>query len=261
MNFFDDLVAGLKQYRLWLTLAKLDLKARFRGTTFGTLWIVLAMAIKIMAISVVYSYVLNKDFKSYLLFLSTGLIIWQYISSILTSSTITYIKASNFLQQMPMPLSLFAYQNVARETLVFLLYLALIVPILLFVNGFSLPPLSLVLAIVFGFVLLVLNGLFATMWLGWLTARFRDFQHVVTSLIQVAFLVSPVLWPPPDSLRNHPLVLWNPFYHLLEIVRAPLLEHHIPWFSIKVVLGLLVFSILLDAVVYQRVKRQLVLWL
>lgn len=261
MNFIQDLSAGLKQYRLWFTLAKLDLKARFRGTTFGTLWIVLAMAIKILAISIVYSYVLNKDFKNYLLFLSTGLIIWQYISSLLNTATITYLKASNFLQQMPMPLSLFAYQNIARETLVFVLYLALIIPILIFVKGISLPQPKILLAAVTGFILLVLNGFFATMWLGWLTARFRDFQHVVTSLVQVAFLVSPVLWPPPESLRNHPLVLFNPFYHLLEIVRAPLLQGQIPWLSLQVATGLLLFSFLLDAFFYNRVKRQLVLWL
>jgi ABC-2 type transport system permease protein/lipopolysaccharide transport system permease protein len=59
----------------------------------------------------------------------------------------------------------------------------------------------------------------------YVNARFRDAIHLASAVLQVLFYVTPVIWP-PEALRDRGLpwvVDYNPFYHLLEVVRQPLL--------------------------------------
>src|SRR5207244_1767532 len=59
-----------------------------------------------------------------------------------------------------------------------------------------------------------------------LNAHFRDAAHIASVGLQVLFYVTPVLWP-PEMLRDRGLpwvIDYNPFYHLLEVVRQPLLR-------------------------------------
>ena len=72
-------------------------------------------------------------------------------------------------------------------------------------------------------LVLLLNGLWIALFLGLLSARFRDVPLIVASVVQVLFFITPVIWK-PEMLPGRALWLdLNPFYHLVEIMRAPLL--------------------------------------
>jgi lipopolysaccharide transport system permease protein len=59
--------------------------------------------------------------------------------------------------------------------------------------------------------------------LGAIGARFRDIPPIVGSVVQIAFFVTPVIWK-AHQLKTHAWLLpYNPFFALLEVVRAPLL--------------------------------------
>ncbi len=59
--------------------------------------------------------------------------------------------------------------------------------------------------------------------LGTFCARFRDIGPIVASIMQIAFFLTPVIWQ-PEQLGEHAVYLpLNPFFTLIEIVRAPLL--------------------------------------
>ena len=74
-----------------------------------------------------------------------------------------------------------------------------------------------------GLCLLALNGAFTTLYIGIVSARFRDIPQIVASFIQVVFFVTPIMWK-PELLKDHAYIaVLNPFQHLIEIVRAPLL--------------------------------------
>jgi ABC-type polysaccharide/polyol phosphate export permease len=55
--------------------------------------------------------------------------------------------------------------------------------------------------------------------------RFRDIQQLVAALIQVSIFITPIFWP-ADYLSGPfrmVFVTFNPLYHFIEIVRAPLI--------------------------------------
>jgi len=66
--------------------------------------------------------------------------------------------------------------------------------------------------------------------LAYIGARFRDLPHALTLVLQAMYFVSPIYFE-AQMFRNGglgALLDYNPIYHLLEIVRAPLLRGEWP---------------------------------
>jgi ABC-type polysaccharide/polyol phosphate export permease len=72
-----------------------------------------------------------------------------------------------------------------------------------------------------------MNLLWIALILGVACARFRDLPQMVGSVLQVVFYLTPIMWLPKSLPANVSAYLldFNPAYHLLEIVRAPLLGY------------------------------------
>ncbi len=260
MKLIQDLVKGYSWRRLWKRLAILELKTRYQGAFIGAFWIVLALMIKVGMLSLVYSMVLNKDFKAYVMFLAIGVLTWNFISAMIVTSGTVFTKSSGFLQQMELPHSIFVFQNTYRELISLLMYQMFAIPLVILIQGWGVVTWVWLWAL-FGYCIIVLNGFFVCMWLGWLSARFRDVQSFLNSAIMIVFLVTPILWPPPPEFANSLYFQLNPFYHLLELIRSPILHQVVPWLSIYVGLGLLAFNAIVCFVFYSRVRNRLVLWL
>ncbi|MGJ8663561.1 MAG: ABC transporter permease [Marinicella sp.] len=260
MDFIKDIIEGYKRRRLWKKLAVLELKSRYQGAFIGAFWIVLALMIKVGMLSLVYSMVLNKDIKEYVMFLALGVLTWNFISAIIITSGTVFRKAANFLQQMDLPHSVFVYQNVYRELVSLLMYQMFAIPLVIIIKGFGFVGWVWMWAVL-GYVIIALNAFFVSMWMGWLSVRYRDVQSVLASIVMVVFLITPVLWPPPFEFADSLYFQLNPFYHLLELIRAPILHAQVPVLSLYVSVGLLLINILLCLMFYRKVKNNLVLWL
>src|SRR5262249_49163450 len=75
-----------------------------------------------------------------------------------------------------------------------------------------------------GLVFMVANVAWISMLVAVISARFRDIPQAVQSVTQAAAIMTPVFWLPDRTRAAYHWILdFNPFYHLLEAVRAPLL--------------------------------------
>jgi len=69
----------------------------------------------------------------------------------------------------------------------------------------------------------VVDALAMCLLLGAFCARFRDIGPIVGSIMQIAFFMSPIIWK-PEMIGEYVWTLpFNPFFDMIEIVRAPLL--------------------------------------
>ena len=111
---------------------------------------------------------------------------------------------------------------VLRNFIIFLHNLIIIPFVFLFVNK-SITWVALLL--IPGVFILVLNLLWISLFIGIVCTRFRDITQIIVSFLQVVFYVTPIIWLPTLLPAKADLMLLepNPFYHLIEIVRAPLL--------------------------------------
>jgi lipopolysaccharide transport system permease protein len=162
------------------------------------------------------------------------------------------------IRSQRMPFTLYAVRVVIRNLLV----LAHNVLVILVVYAvFDVWPGFAALAAAPGMLLWMVDGLATCFLLGAVCARFRDIPPIVGSVMQIAFFISPIIWKP--ELLHGQQAAWlpfNPFFTLLEIVRAPLLGYAAGW---QVWASALLYSALLCIVawmLFARVRGRLAFW-
>jgi ABC-type polysaccharide/polyol phosphate export permease len=114
-----------------------------------------------------------------------------------------------------------------------------------------------------GVFLVTLNLAWISINLGMLCARYRDFAQIVTSFLQVIFYLTPVMWLPSllEAQYKIYLIYLNPFYYMLDAIRAPLLQE-ITWqSSFFCLFALTVIGWLGTFISFGRYRNIIVYWL
>jgi ABC-type polysaccharide/polyol phosphate export permease len=112
-----------------------------------------------------------------------------------------------------------------------------------------------------GLALLFLNAAWAGMLAGIASARFRDIPQIVISVMQFAIFMTPVFWPPSQLGNNRVFLDVNPFYHMLEAVRTPLMGGHVAPHSYSFLTLMALFGWGLTFFVFTRTRRRIVHYL
>jgi ABC-type polysaccharide/polyol phosphate export permease len=219
----QDLVGGLRQWRLWGRLGWREVRLRYSRTVIGPFWSAISLGMFVVALGGVGSGLWSKSAAEYLPFLAAGMVVWVMIASIVTESCGLFAAGVSLYRQMQFNYSIMAYALVWRNAIVFahnLMVFAILY--LLFAVHLFVP--SIILAII-GLIILFANGVWVSILLGIFCLRYRDVQQLVTSLINICMFVTPIFWP-PDRLKGITRLLFvdfNPLYHIIDIVRSPLL--------------------------------------
>ena len=193
--------------------------------------------------------------------MTVGFIIWYFISGCLTSGTEVFIKNEGLIKQLPAPVTVHVLRTVWREFLLFLHNLVVYLGIL---AVFQPPVTWKVIVAIPALLLLLLNGVWLVLLLGVASTRFRDIPPVVTSLMQLLFFMSPIVWPVEILEQNAGPRAWlaqlNPIYHYVEIVRAPLLGENQSMHHWWLVLGFTAAGWLLALVVLRNYRARVSYW-
>lgn len=208
--------------QLAATLGWQDIKQAYRRSALGAFWITIGMAVTIATIGLVFSQIFKASMQTYLPFLAIGIITWGFISSVLTDACQMFISSEAMIKQLKIPFVMYAFRILWKNTIALGHNLA-IFPVVMLVVGLGANFGSL-LAIP-GLILLIVNVGWVSIFLGLISARFRDFPSIVSSLVTIGFYVSPVMWSPTllPTGTAHILLGLNPVHHLLQVVRQPLL--------------------------------------
>lgn len=220
-----DLIDGLSQWWLWKTMAWQDIRQRYRGSMLGPFWLTISMSIMVLALGILYSALWKMDIAHFLPYLTTGLLYWNLISSLVSDGTSAFTKAEGLMLQVKMPVTVHVMRSVVRNFIIFLHNCVVVIAVLLF---FAVPQSLYSLVSFIGLAIILLNGFWITMLIGLLCARFRDIGPIVSSLIQIVFFVTPIIWMPTALGNKAWLLTFNPAYVFLEIARGPLVGDTVP---------------------------------
>jgi len=261
MSAVEDITSGGRRWELWGRLGWLEIKRRYRRTTLGPFWSSLTLLIFVVVMGSVGSGLLSRNSAEYLPFLVAGLVVWTMLSNIMTESGGVFTGGAGLIRQMSFEYSVLAYALVWRNFITFLHNMVVYLLIMLVYMPHALTwRLVFVLPSLF---LLMVNGVWMSIVLGTLTARFRDVQQIVQSIVQVAMFVTPLFWS-PDSLSGVRRIIFvglNPLYHLLSIVRDPLLDRPPSLNSWIAVLIITVIGWSLALLVYGKFRKRIAYWL
>ncbi|WP_270935804.1 ABC transporter permease [Falsiroseomonas oryzae] len=220
-----DLSAGLQRWRLAGALARLDIRNRYRGSVLGPFWMTASMAVMIAGIGLLYSTLFKMTLREYLPWLAVSLLVWTTINQIVVDACGSFIGSEGVIRQMPLPYTVHVLRFVFRNAIVAAHSLPLILVVFIVCGVFPGPEAILAIP---GLALLAVNAFAVGLFLGMVCARFRDIPQIVTSVMQLFFFLSPVLWKPELLGPSQAWLPLNPFFAMMETVRGPLVEGGAP---------------------------------
>jgi ABC-2 type transport system permease protein/lipopolysaccharide transport system permease protein len=254
-----DLWRGWRDYReLWLTVGLYDIRKRYRRSVLGPFWITVSVGTFILGLSFIYAPLVGGDMKSFLPFIAFGFIAWQFISQLLMDGCNVFIANGPIIQQLRAPLSIYIYQTVWRHLIIlahnFLIYVVVAV-------AYGIWPTWQTLLVIPGILLVCINGLSFGMLFGTLCARFRDIPPIVTTITQMMFLLTPILWRPDQVPGREFVYQLNPFFYLVQVIREPLEGVSPSLFIWSVTVGLTAVGFLVSLLFFSRFRNRIVYWL
>lgn len=252
-----DLTEGLGKSWLWMALAMQDIKLRYRGSMLGPFWLTISTVIMVAAMGVIYARLFRMDMAHYLSFLAVGLVLWQFVSTVITDGCTTFTTVQPVIQQVRMPFSVHAYRMVYRNLIV-LAHNAIIIPFVMVI--FQVPLDWSMLLIVPALLVLAINGVWIGILFGMLSARFRDVPPIVASFVQVVFFITPIFWS-ADLLGSFKgIAELNPLFAAVDVIRAPLIGVPTAPHSWAVLLALTVVGCVGTFAIFARFRSRIAFW-
>ena len=252
-----DIIQGARASHLWGLLGWQDIRQRYRRSKLGPFWLTISMGVLVAALGTLYGTLFKVEVETYVPFLALGFIIWGLISGLIIEGCTAFVGAESIIKQVSLPLSVHVYRVVWRNLIIFG-HNAVIFAVVAVLFSVS-PGWTGMLALP-GLALLCLNGIWAGLFLGIVSARFRDVPPIVGSVVRIAFFVTPIIWMPALLPGRAVSLEFNPFFHFVEVARAPLLGQMPGLVSWYAVLGITAGGWLLTFALFRRYRRRIAYW-
>lgn len=256
----SDITAALKRHHLVGVLGWQDVRGRYRRSALGPFWITLGMGVMIGTIGIVFGQIFNSPMHDFFPFLAAGTILWSFISTVIAEGSVGFIMSEAIVKQLPIPLFVHMMRMVWRNLLI-LGHNIVIFPLVLLAVGKPLTWIALL--SIPGLMMTIINLSWIALVLGILCARYRDLPQIVNSLLQVVFYLTPIMWMPKllPARAGVYLLDANPFYHMVEIVRAPLLGEYASVTNWVVSLAIAVLGWAFALAFFGRYRNRIAYWL
>jgi len=259
---FSSLLKAHSRLAPQLYFAWFQFLIRYRRTMLGPVWLLVGPALFIALLGLLFSRIGGNDPAVFVPYLAIGLIVWTLITGFITGSTTVFQRGRAQMLQGSMSLNDIVMVDMFSTVIIFLHQTILIVAVFMFF-GIGLSFYSLVSLI--GLAFLIANGIWLSVFFGIIGARYRDLAEIVQAVMRIAFLATPIIWMPGPGAGGRAGVMgaflvYNPFYHFLELVRAPLLGTPIAPLSWIVVISITVAGFVLAHFFYNRFARIVPLW-
>lgn len=215
----------------WLHLVMSDLRTRWRRSFFGIFWSMLQPLGLTILISIVFSRIFNSSIAEYAPYILSGVIVWEYIVFNVTGGALAFVQADAYIKQTRHPLAIYTLRNVLSGMIILALASVSLLGWVLVVM-----PQNFGWSWIAALTVFPISGMILWPWatvMAYFSARFRDLPHALGLILQAIWFISPVYFE-PSVFRNgdlHVLLDYNPVYHLLQLVRAPLLQGEWPTLS------------------------------
>ena len=253
-----DIRDGFFCLHIWPMLGWMEIKQRYKRSVLGPFWITISTGCWIVGVGLIWGKLFNSDTATYLPYLGTSFILWQFVSSLINDACEAFIAAEGYIKQTDLPLSIHVFRMIWRTLIMFAHNLVLIVA-LMFVFPMTIDWHLLLFPL--GLLVLLINSLWIGLLFGLLCARFRDIPLLVASVVQLFFFITPIMWN-VDMLgkENRWVADLNPFFHFLELVRAPILGYSPSVSNWIAVIGITAIGYLFTLLFYNRFKARIAYW-
>ena len=188
-----------------------------------------------------------------------GITFWGLLTSYVTGAASNFIQQSQSIKSSTLPISFYIFSSVSQNFLIFLHSAVVLIP-LAFVFDTT-PRIICLLTVPLAITFAVVNGFSLALWLGPLSARYRDVSAAIPIIIQIAMFLSPIFWSPTLLGGRAWIADYNPIAWMIETFRSPILGGDIRldlWLRLAI---LTCGNFALGVVVMHRVRDKISYWI
>lgn len=258
-------LAELWRYKdlLWI-LALRVVKVRYKQTAIGGLWAVLQPLITMILFAALFDLLGRTPANSnvpYPLTLYCALLPWQLFAGTLAQSSESLVAEQSLITKVYFPRIIIPIAPIGAGLVDFIISFGVLC--LLFI-WYGITPTWAIITLPFFVLLAILTVLSISLWSSALNAKYRDFRYALPFLIQMGFIVSPVIFETsaliPEKWRF--LYSLNPMVGVIESFRWALLGGDQPPF-LPLMASILVMSLLLlgGLIYFRRMERTFADWI
>lgn len=255
---FQDLVATARLWRLVHLHGVSALRARYARSRLGQAWLSVTMFAFILCVGIIWSQIWRMPVDEYLPYIGVGHIVYTFVSQTINESTGVFVADARMYMNDKVPFQLSIASHVYKSMLVFMHNIPTIIILVLWsVEASFKPSLSFFSSI----ILLILFTYTSCYFVAVLCTRFRDLTQIVGLIMQVSFLITPVMWQMNFVPQEyHAYVMLNPFAAILECVRNPILGIPVADYAMESLICWTLLACFLSGLVYTRLNKNLIFW-
>lgn len=210
---------------LWGMTEK-ELKARYKHTLFGFLWLVANPVLQMLIIGFIFPLFIKEPVEHYYFYLFTGLLAWNFFSVSLAKTTPSIVYERSLIKKavfpravIPVAIIMANLINYLAAFILFLIPLAFLGTITFMSFVYFVIGLCMLCAFTVGLSLLTSA----------LNVRFRDINFLVQAILIIWFYATPVIY----SLAQIPTqIVWlwrlNPLTSTMQIMQHALVSSALP---------------------------------
>ncbi len=205
-----------------LVLTRANLSARYRGSFFGYLWVLMGPLATYMAQAYIFHIIFKIQIENFFIFLLFGICPWIFFAQTIEMVAALFTHKANVLKSYSVsPLALVLAQAIDN----FLNSITVIIIALCLISFLSEVPWLKVIAFPIPFFVLMLTTSFIGFLIAVTNVFFYDTKFVTTFLIGIMFYLSPVLYPENYVPAQYLILLkLNPMTYLLRPFRDLLIS-------------------------------------
>lgn len=213
-------------FELLFAMTEKELRARYKHTAFGFLWLVANPVLQMLVIGFVFTFFVKEPVAHYYFYLFIGLLIWNFFSVSLTKAAPSIVFERALIKKAAFPRAVIPLSILLSNFVHFMIAFALFLVPASFIGTLSITRFPYLAA---GVGLLLLFTVGVSLLTSALNVRFRDINFFTQALLIVWFYATPIIYS-LSQMPRHLLWLWrfNPLTSILQLFQHALLNAPAP---------------------------------
>ena len=191
-------------------------------------------------------------------YVCAGMLLWGLITQMISDGASLFVTTARYITRIKCPLTVFLMQAVWRNAIISAHNTVIYVVIAVI---FVVVPGPSILLWPLGVALVLVTVSWMALVAAVLSARYRDVPLMITNLFAILFWFTPLMYFPEQLGSKRFIADYNPFTHIVALVREPLLGNAPTLDNWLVVLVLAVFGWAGAFLFFAKFRARIVYWL
>ena len=260
-SLFRDYRDSLRHPEFWIYATWLELVTKYRQSRLGMFWAFLPPMLYAFGVGWFFASMQGSSASTFIAHLGIGYVVFRLVTVSLNEAATVFSGHSSFILDGRVRLTDYVLRVIAKASFYFVVAMPVMAVALAISPAFN--PWGL-LVLPFSVLLVLVNIAWMGVLIGVIGARLSDIYQLVGSILMFSFLFTPIIWyaeQAPITTMRGAIARANPLFHLVEIVRAPLLGEPIERMTYIYLAVMLVIGGGLATLVYRRYARFVPIWI